>query len=88
MFLTNQNARSINVDLQMLIRFRPERKSSDFPVYNSALIIAQVDCERRSHDKELEKNEPKNKNETMISPWVKMRLLSTKVKIPQLQFFS
>lgn len=44
-FLTNPNAGS----------FRAERKSSDFPVYNSALIHAQADRERRSHDKELEK---------------------------------
>ena len=86
MFLTNQDARSIKVDLQMLISFRPARKPSDFPVYNSALIPDQVDCERRSHDKELQQKK-KKKNEIVISPWVKMRLLSTRVKIPQLQFF-
>mgnify|MGYP000179297969 CR=1 FL=1 len=76
MLFTNQNARTIKFDLQMLISFRPARKSSDFPVYNSALIPAQVNCKRRSHDKELQPK--KKKNEIVISPWVKMRLLSQK----------
>ena len=84
MFLTNQNARTIKFNLQMLISFRPARKSSDFPVYNSALIPAQVNCERRRHDKDCNNNK---KERDRDKPMGKNALIVYKSENPAITIF-